>query len=227
MTRYIDLTFPIHTGMTTFPRSWHPKVEITQLGSLDVEGRETRKLVIGTHSGTHCDAPRHFIEGGETIDNLPLNTLIGPALLADFSDKPKGFEIGVEEFRSVAGDGPFERIAMRFDWDRNWGSADYYGNHPYISKQCARWLVSKGLRLLAMDTPMPDNPRPDPDDEEDSPIHKILLGNDVILVEYLCNLHALKLKNFTLIALPMKIEGADGSPVRCVAVESAEGELNE
>ncbi|MDP6560837.1 MAG: cyclase family protein, partial [Candidatus Binatia bacterium] len=80
MTReIIDLTFPIHEGMQTFPVHWHPVVEITQLGRLDVEARETRKMVLGTHTGTHMDAPRHFIEGGKTIDEVTLDILVGPA----------------------------------------------------------------------------------------------------------------------------------------------------
>lgn len=64
----IDLTFPIHEGMTTFPVHWHPIVEISVLGRHGIENRETRKVLLGTHTGTHMDAPRHFIPDGMTVD---------------------------------------------------------------------------------------------------------------------------------------------------------------
>ena len=84
--KVVDLTFPIEEGMTTFPVHWHPFVEITQLGRHGIENRETRKIVLGTHTGTHCDAPSHFIPGGETVDSIPPERFIGPALLLDCSD---------------------------------------------------------------------------------------------------------------------------------------------
>ena len=95
MSRIIDLTFPIHEGMTTFPAPWHPFVEITQLGRHGLEGRETRKIVIGSHTGTHCDAPRHFIPGGATIDEIPLDVFIGPAVVCDLSGAPASQAITV------------------------------------------------------------------------------------------------------------------------------------
>src|ERR1700730_7456200 len=83
--KIIDLSLSIEEGMMTFPTSWHPVVEITILGRHGIEGRETRKLVLGTHIGTHADAPRHFIPNGRTIDEVPLDVLIGPATVADFT----------------------------------------------------------------------------------------------------------------------------------------------
>ena len=76
--RIVDLTYPIHEGMTTYPTHWHPVVEVTQLGRHGIENRETRKLVLGTHTGTHMDAPLHFIPGGNTIENLDLQKCVGP-----------------------------------------------------------------------------------------------------------------------------------------------------
>jgi arylformamidase len=95
----------------------------------------------------------------------------------------------------------------------------FYTDHAYLSHEAAHWLVDRGVRLLGMDTPQPDNPRSDPKATVDSPIHKILLGNGVILVEYLCNLSLLHSSEIEFIALPLKILGADGSPVRAIAIE--------
>lgn len=66
--RIVGLTFPIHEGMTTFPAHWHPFVEVSVMGRHGIENRETRKVVMGTHTGTHCDAPCHFVPGGKTVD---------------------------------------------------------------------------------------------------------------------------------------------------------------
>ena len=218
--RKIDLTFPIHEGMMTFPVAWHPRVEVTRLGQLNVEHRETRRLVLGTHTGTHCDAPKHFIAGGKSVDQIALDTLIGPAVLLDFSKAKKRQEIQVSELKAKLGARRPERLILRFDWSRRWEKNDYYSAHPFLSEEAARWLVRRGIRLLAMDTPMPDNPKNGKGMANDSPNHKIFLGRGVILVEYLCNLKAIKKSKVQLIVLPLKITGSDGSPVRCVAIES-------
>lgn len=217
--RIIDLTYPIHEGMTTFPTHWHPVVEVTQLGRHGIENRETRKLVLGTHTGTHCDAPRHFIPGGATLDDVPLETFMGPARVLDFSSAQASQEIGIKDLERLLGDQRPERIVLRFDWDRYWGRMAYYTDHPYLSMQAAKWLVDRGVRLLAMDTAQPDNPENGRGTKNDSPNHKILLGAGVILVEYLCNLQQLTQPEVELIVLPLKVQGGDGAPVRCVAVE--------
>src|SRR4051794_2495876 len=125
MSRKVDLTFPIHEGMTTFPTHWHPFVEITQLGRHGIENRETRKIVIGTHTGTHCDAPLHFIPGGQTIDAVPLDTLIGQARVVDLTDFKAFQEVGVEAFERQLGSGDCARVVMRFDWSEQWGNLAY------------------------------------------------------------------------------------------------------
>jgi len=215
--RYVDLTLPIHVGMATFPVHWHPVVEITQLGRHGIENRETRKVVLGTHTGTHCDAPLHFIEGGAPVDQLPLDLLIGEASVLDFSHCEPATEIGVTELMTKLGDRKPERIIFRYDWSQYFGTMKYYSDLPYLSEEAAQWLVGRGVRLVAMDTPMPDNPKNGRNSCNDSPNHKTLLGNGVVIVEYLCNLDQLPEGDVHLIVLPLKIVGADGSPVRCVA----------
>ena len=217
--RIIDLSFSIENGMTTFPACWHPSVEITVLGHHSSENRETRKIVLGSHTGTHCDAPRHFIPGGMTVDSLPLEIFIGPAFVADMSNVPPFKEVGLDLFEKLIGDRTIERLILRFDWSENWGKQNYYTDHPYISEEAALWIINRGIKLLAMDTPTPDNPRNGRGTEKDSPVHKLLLGNNIILVEYLCNLKNLTQKNVELIVLPLKIFEGDGAPVRCIAIE--------
>jgi kynurenine formamidase len=217
--RLVDLTFPIHEGMTTYPSHWHPLVEITLMGRHGIENRETRKLLLGSHTGTHCDAPRHFVPGGQTVDALSLQTLIGPALVLDFSKVHPKQELDVHDLEVKLGNRNPERLVLRFDWSEQWGKMEYYTDHPFLSQAAARFLVDRGVALLAMDTPTPDNPQHGRGSPVDSPVHKILLGSEVILVEYLCNLKALRQQDIDLIVLPIKIVDSDGAPARCVAIE--------
>lgn len=216
--RIIDLTMSIEEGMQTFPTYWHPFVEITQLGRHGLENRETRKLVLGTHTGTHIDAPRHFIPGGDTVDQIPLEQLVGEASVLDLSSFGSGMEVGPEDLERIIGKRPVTRVLLQFNWDRHLGSESYYNDSPFLSETAAQWLVDHGCRLLGMDTAMPDNPKNGRGCSNDSPNHKILLGNNVILLEYMVNLAALNQPVVQLIVAPLKILGGDGSPVRAFAI---------
>ena len=96
MTQIIDLTYKIEEGMLTFAAPWHPPVSIKQMGRLNIEGRESRKISFGTHTGTHIDAPLHFIQDGITIDQIPLEKLIGDVTIIDFSNLLKNQAITKE-----------------------------------------------------------------------------------------------------------------------------------
>ena len=113
-----------------------------------------------------------------------------------------------------------ERLIIRFDWSDFWGKMEYYTDYPFLSKAAAQWLVDRGVRLLAMDTPSPDNPVDGWRSQIDSPVHKIFLANAVVVVEYLCNLKELKQREVELLVLPLKIQDGDGAPARCVAIET-------
>jgi arylformamidase len=216
--KIIDLTMTIEEGMQTFPTHWHPFVEITQLGRHGLENRETRKIVMGTHTGTHIDAPRHFIPSGKTVDQLDNEQLIGPATVLDFTDFGPGMEITAKHLAKKMGTNPADRVLLRFDWDRFLGTMDYYNHSPFLSEEASHWLVDNGCILLGMDTAMPDNPVNGKNGPKDSPNHKILLGNGVVLLEYLVNLKAIYQPTFKLIVAPLKIRDGDGAPSRVFAI---------
>jgi arylformamidase len=217
--KIIDLSLPIEEGMMTFPTHWHPVVEITILGRHGIEGRETRKIVLGTHIGTHADAPRHFIPNGGTIDEVPLNVLVGPATVADFTGCAPLQEIEIADLqRKLDGKIP-ARLILRTGWSEYFGDLKFYNQYPFLSEKAARWLVDEGVRLVAMDTPSPDNPAHSRGTPKDSPNHKVLLGAGVVLVEYLANLKALTASEVELIVMPLKLKGCDGAPARCAAIE--------
>jgi arylformamidase len=216
--RIVDLTMLIEEGMQTFPTHWHPFVEVTQLGRHGIENRETRKLILGTHTGTHIDAPRHFIPKGLTVDLIPLEQLVGPASVLDLTKFKSKMEVGVDDLTKALGDRPAQRVLLRFDWDQKLGTMAYYDESPYLAESAAQWLVARGCRLVGMDTAMPDDPRNGRNSPKDSPNHKILLGNDVVLLEYLVNLGAIDKPIVNLVVAPLKILGGDGAPARVFAI---------
>ena len=214
----IDLTMILREGIMTFPVPWHPVVEITQLGRFHVEGRESRKIVMGTHTGTHVDAPRHFIPGGETIEKTDPEIYYGPARVLDYSDLPDKSEVTLAMIKQKIGKDFPPRLLFRYDWDRRLNNLEYYSHHPYLSEEACHWLVAQGVKLIGTDAPMPDDPRNGRGSERDSPNHTILLGNGVAILEYLVNLASIPPGDFILSALPLPIESGDGSPVRAVAI---------
>src|SRR5271156_3797981 len=221
--KIIDLSLPIEEGMMTFPTHWHPVVEVTILGRHGIEGRETRKLVLGTHIGTHADAPRHFIPNGATIDEVPLDVLIGPATLADFTGCRPLQEIDIADLKQRLGENVPVRLILRTGWSEYFGDMKFYNEYPFLSENAAQWLVEKGVRLIAMDTPSPDNPAHSRGTPKDSPNHKVLLGAGVVLVEYVTNLKSLSSSEVELIVMPLKLKGCDGSPARWGGIEKKKG----
>ena len=217
--RIVDLTYDIAEGMPTFEAHWHPTVSIRQLGRLGMEGRETREVLLGTHTGTHVDAEIHFVPGGQTIDQVPLNRLIGPVSIVDFSGLGENGRVTVDMLAQVE---VRERMLFRYGWSRFWGTRKYYHGYPSITMEAAKYLIGQGLKVIGYDTPSPDQSSQKLEgDDEDSPIHKVFLKNGVILIEYLTNLESIDpLDGWTLCVLPLRIRGADGSPARaCVMRE--------
>lgn len=217
--RIVDLTFPLHQGMPKFFAYWHPYVQIKKMGKHNSEGRQTTKIILGSHSGTHMDAPLHFIPRGRSIDKIRLELCIGPAVLVNLSGIKKR-EVGIKDLRrKLRGLKRIERLIVRFDWSKNWGKDRYFKKYPYFSEGACRWMVKKGIKLIGVDTPSPDDPRYNRKSGHDSPNHKYLLKNGVVMVEYLCNLNKLKGRRIFFISLPLKISGADGAPTRALAYE--------
>lgn len=217
--RIVDLSHPIHEGMTTFPVPWHPPVEITQLGRHGIEGRESRRIVLGSHTGTHVDAPRHFVEGGQTVDQIPLAQLVGPAAVIDLTPvRPRQvFDAG--DLAERLGSRRPERLILRFDWSDQWGTLGFYRDSPSLTQDAARFLLDAGVRVVAMDTPQLDHPDHGRGCELDSPIHRLMLGAGAVFVECCTNLRALTGDTVELHALPLNVLAGDGAPCRVAAIE--------
>jgi arylformamidase len=217
ISQIIDLTYPIHEGMTSFAAAWHPGVSITQIGRHGFEGRETRKISFGSHTGTHVDAPLHFVSQGLSIDSVSLKILFGEISILDFSHLGKNEAVSYKMLTKIKFK---KRILIKFGWGKYWNSKYFYKDYPYISKEAAQYLIKKGVIMIGMDTPSPDDSRIQLSgeilgSESDSPIHKLFLRNNIILVEYIANLDLIKsYAGWNIIAFPLKLKGVDGSPAR-------------
>ncbi|HXA54466.1 MAG TPA: AMP-binding protein [Solirubrobacteraceae bacterium] len=215
--RPVDLTHPIRHAMLSFPSPNHPSPEVTVLARHETAGRMTHRLVMGTHTGTHVDAPLHFVPGGEAVERIALARLVGPADVVDLSGFGALAEVSREALERALGGPPrHPRLLLRFDWSPRFGDPRYYSRSPYLSMEACRWLLDAGVDVLGMDTPSPDDPRHGAASGNDSPNHHLLLGAGAVLLEYLTNLDRLG-SEVLLIALPLPVEGADGAPARVIA----------
>lgn len=214
--KIIDLTLLMEDGMPTCGTSWHETVKITPMGTLEEVGRNTHSLTFGSHTGTHMDAPAHFMSGGKTIEHLDLDKICGEVQILDYSHKQQGTMITMEDLENIH---VTPRMLFRFGWYKHWKTEQYYKEFPCFSKEAMIFLLEGGLEVLALDTPSPDGFQGIAS-RTDSENHKILLEKNVVIIEYLTNTFQLDLdKKYDLIALPLKIQGSDGSPSRVIAIE--------
>jgi kynurenine formamidase len=184
------------------------------------------QLVVHEHNGTHVDAPAHFLKNARpaahvTIERVPLSQLLGRGARVDCRDLKAGEYVSkgrLEEWESShgaieAGD----IILFDFGWSENWGlrpNAEHYlENWPGVSMEAAKYLLSKQVAAIGVDTLSPDPPEA----LRTEPIHPIVLEKQVLIVENLCNLDQLP-DFFLFLALPLKIRDGSGSPIRAVAM---------
>ncbi len=219
MSTIIDLTYDIKEGMLSFPSHWHIPVEVSILGRHSLEHRETRKVVFSTHTGTHIDAPAHFIKNGKTLSDIPLKKLVGKALFIDLSFAKAGDEIDVEILKEKIGkNSDIKKMVFFFNWGQYWDSGKFYENWPYFSKESIKYLSKLDIDFIGMDTPSPDFYENGWKAKSDSPNHKILLAKEIVICEYMANLDKIEKSIFDLYVLPIKLDQSDGAPARCIAI---------
>lgn len=212
----IDLTMEIVSGMKTCNTPWHSDVNIEAMGSIQEVGRNTKRIVLGSHSGTHMDAPSHFIEDGIGIDQLCLETMCGDISIFDLSYcGPKTVVTPDMLDENLLSD----RILLKYGWYTMWDTEEYYESFPILSMGTAEKIVRAGVKFVAMDTPSPDAARAILE-KDDSPVHKLFFQNNIIIVEYLTNTDAIdRNKKYEIFALPLKVTGSDGAPCRVILRE--------
>lgn len=211
-----DLSFTIDDGCMTCGKPWHEKVKIEKMGTIKEVGRNTSRFILGSHTATHMDAPLHFFDGTHGIDENSLDICVGPVTCVDFSGKGAGSVVEIDDLHEI---NVTERMLFCFGWYKYWKEKQYYNSFPHFSTEAIKYLINKGMKLIALDTPSPDTA--DAIGKiNNSPNHIILLENDIIIVEYLTNTDCIDYsKSYEIIALPLKIYGVDGAPARVILRE--------
>lgn len=209
--RIIDLSHDLDANMPLYPGTPAPRFEET--ASIDTDGYRETRISLCVHTGTHVDAPAHLIKGAKKLDQLPLEMFYGEALLISVN-APGQQLITVDDLTALGSSMKGKQfLLLRTDWSHHWGSENYFSGYPTLSQAAAHWLAAAGVKGVGLDTLSAD-----PIDAPALPIHHILLGAGMIIVENLTHLSALPDKDFIFSCLPLKICNADGSPVRAVAV---------
>ena len=140
MVRYIDLTFPVEEGMPVWPGDSGP--EFREVKSLEQDGYAVQTICFSNHLGTHLDAPSHVVKGGMTLDRIPLETLIGKAVLLDFTSKGKKDRITRKDLQphgNVLRQGA--RVLIRTGWDTHYGSSFFFQDFPCLTLEAAQDLA--------------------------------------------------------------------------------------
>lgn len=203
-----DLSLDVYSGMRG--------VEIQPHTSYDAEGFNTTNLHLYSHAGTHMDAPRHFLNEGNTIDQLPLHKCVGPALVLNLAHKEPNSLITVADVAPYADRiTPQSRLLLRTDWSDHADLPDYRTHFPRISLELAEWFVDRDIWLVGVEMP---SVAALGNYEELCAVHQTLLRAEIVIVECLNNLRALPESVF-FIATPLKIRNGDGCPVRAIALQ--------
>lgn len=205
-----DLSHPVESGMPTYPGD--PAVEVTPHASFESAGYRSTALQLGSHAGTHVDAPSHTEPDGRSLGEFPVEAFRFDARLAAVDAAPRE-AIGVDALPEPDG---CDLLVVRTGWEAHWGS-DRYRDHPYLSRDAAAWCAERGYHVgidaFSVDPTPSENQRVD--EPEGVPAHHELLGNGRLILENLTSLDGLP-ERFAVHAYPLALD-ADAAPVRAVA----------
>lgn len=208
--RLVDLTLPLRPG--------ERGVTCEPARTLARDGWNAATWQLYSHAGTHMDAQVHFGAGPETIDTKPLAQCLGFAWVVNLVPTAPRALLTVADLGTVTDRfAPGESLLLRTDWHRHVADPALYRDAlPRIGEGLARWCVDRRVRLLGVEPPSVADVNALP---EVTRIHQILLGGGVTIVEGLAHLDQLAQEKVLFVALPLKLAGGDGAPVRAIAVE--------
>ncbi len=209
---WIDVSITLHSGMVHWPGD--PPIRIERV--LDMERGDTcnvSSMALGSHTGTHMDAPLHFIRDGKGLDEMPLDATVGPARVIEIQDTEAITRAELLPHEPQSG----ERILFKTrNSERCWQSTQFVEDFVYISQEAARYLAERGVRTVGVDYLSVGGFRHD-----SLETHQALLGAGIWVIEGL-NLAAVEPGLYDLICLPLKIRAGDGSPARAILRRRAE-----
>ncbi|WP_404434509.1 cyclase family protein [Microbacterium lacus] len=206
-----DLSHPITGGMPVYPGD--PTVHVHAALDLARDGVAVTALRLGSHTGTHIDAPAHTVHGGRTMADVALDELVGEAMVIRMPELRDREIYGWEHLSSLAPvpDRVPAIVVIATGWAR-WFADSRATRHPALASDAARELVARGMRILAVDTLSPDLTD---GSSTDFPVHEVVLGSGGLIVENLCGLEGLPAR-VRIGFFPLRLAG-DGAPVRAVA----------
>lgn len=210
-----DLSHPVRDRMMVYPGD--PGVSIAPALHVDADGVAVGRIDMGSHTGTHVDAPAHTVRGGRTMAEVSLDELFGEALILRVPRAADGRTYG---WGDLVVDGGIPEtvppiVVIDTGWARRFGDERAL-RHPALHPDAAKELVRRGMRVLAVDTLSPDLTE---GSDGTFPVHEVVLGGDGLIVENVCGLDGLP-DRCTVGFFPLRLEG-DGAPVRAVAFLTA------
>jgi arylformamidase len=204
--RLVDVSVLLAPGLATYPGN--PEFEMTPVHRIaDGDTSNNSKLVMGTHTGTHVDAPLHFFDGRPGVDAMPLELLIGRARVIELPHRG-----GITE-EHLAGAGLHEdlRVLLRTPNSALWNTSDgFHTDYTYLTEGGAKFLVDQGVKLVGVDYLSVEQYK-----KAGAPAHKMLLGNGVVIIEGL-NLSDAEAGRYEMYCLPLRLANGDGAPARVV-----------
>jgi kynurenine formamidase len=222
----IDLSQTIHNKIQIYPGD--PTPSINRFLTHEKDYCHVDLLKLGSHTGTHIDAPYHFLKKGEKINEIPVRRFVGKGVLIDVSGKSDREVIetqDIEPYRTIIEKGNF--VLFKTGWDQYFGTSRYF-QHPFLKPDSAKLLLKLGVSLVGIDAMNIDPTYRDLPDFDPSaegikenygyPVHDILLGNNILIVENLCSLDKIRQVTGFYSFLPLKVKDSDGSPIRAVYI---------
>ncbi|OFW11599.1 MAG: hypothetical protein A3H96_24850 [Acidobacteria bacterium RIFCSPLOWO2_02_FULL_67_36] len=205
MPRFLDVSAPLVAGMPTYPGN--PEFELQAVKRVAQGGSSNvSRLVMGTHTGTHVDAPKHFFDDGAGVDTLGLDLLLGRARVVEITRRGG---IGAEELVAA---GLREDIRVLFKTSNSalWNSSGFHQDYTYLTEAAARYLVDQGVKVVGIDYLSVEQFK-----KPGAPAHHALLSQGVVIIEGL-NLADAEPGMYEMYCLPLRIVGGDGAPARVV-----------
>jgi arylformamidase len=202
---YIDVTVRLAAGMPCYPGN--PEFELQPIKRIaDGGSSNVSKLVLGTHTGTHVDAPKHFLDDGATADQLRLEILIGPAHVIDIATRGA---ITEQDLASAGVDGD-DRVLIKTGNSALWTTHTFHQDYAHLTEGGARYLADRGVKLVGVDYLSVEQYK-----KPGAPAHRALLSRNIVIIEGL-NLSGVEAGVYDMYCLPLPIVGGDGAPARVV-----------
>ncbi|WP_396612225.1 cyclase family protein [Haloferax sp. S1W] len=203
----VDLTRLVESGMPTYPGD--PPVSVESHAEFDTDGYRVSRLELGTHAGTHVDAPAHTEPDGRTLDAYSVADLRFTAQIVDCRDVGAGGLVTPDSIPNELADST-DFLVFQTGWEAEWGT-ERMTDHPALAPETGQWCADRGISVGI------DALSPDLTGGDGVPVHHVLLGSRQLIVENLCGLDALpESRAFDLFVMPLRVD-ADGAPARVVA----------